>query len=325
LAQAGEFGFVLLSLSAQHQLVSPTLFNPILASMVLSMLVTPLLILKADALVARFVGSDWLMQSVAMTAIARQSMGKSGHVLICGYGRCGQNLARLLDKAHMPYMALDLDPERVQQAQKAGDSVVYGDAARRQALVAAGVTRAKAVAITYVDPGSAMKVLAQIKALAPDVPVVVRTLDDTQLDTLQAAGATEVVPEAIEASLMLASHALALVGVPMRKVLRLIQEQREARYSLLRGYFHGDDDNTVDDLDNVRLGSFTLHANSHAVGRTMASLHLERLGVRVVSLRCAGGKAADCSPDTVLHEGDTLVLSGTSVELANAEDILTRG
>ncbi|GAB4089178.1 cation:proton antiporter domain-containing protein [Hydrogenophaga soli] len=325
LAQAGEFGFVLLSLAGQNNLVPPSLFNPILASMVLSMLATPLVIMKADWVVMRFVGSDWLMQSVAMTTIAKHSIGKSGHVVICGYGRCGQNLARLLDKAQMPYMALDLDPDRVQKAQQAGDSVVYGDAARAQALVAAGLTRAKAVAITYVDPGSAMKVLAQIKHLAPDVPVVVRTLDDAHLEKLQAAGATEVVPEAIEASLMLASHALALVGVPMRKVLRLIQEQREARYSLLRGYFHGDDDNTVDDLDNVRLGTFTVHRGSHAVGKSVDSLHLDRLGVRVVSLRCVGAKATDCTPDTVLHEGDTLVLSGTSVELASAEDTLTRG
>jgi len=325
LAQAGEFGFVLLTLAGQNNLVPPSLFNPILASMVLSMLATPLIILKTDWLVMKFVGSDWLMQSVAMTTIARQSMGKSGHVVICGYGRCGQNLARLLDKAQMPYMALDLDPDRVQKAQKAGDSVVYGDAARAQALVAAGVTRAKAVVITYIDHSSAIKVLATLQQLAPDVPVVVRTLDDVHLDKLQAAGATEVVPEAIEASLMLASHAMALVGVPMRKVLRLIQDQRDARYNLLRGYFHGEDDNTVDDLDNVRLSTFTVHFDSHALGKTVEELGLHRFGVRVVSLRHPGAKAGDCPPDAVLHEGDTLVLSGTSVELASAEDVLTKG
>ena len=234
-------------------------------------------------------------------------------------------MARLLEKAGIAYMALDLDPDRVQKAAKADHSVVYGDAARAQALVAAGVTRAKAVAITYIDHASAMKVLAQLRQLAPDVPVVVRTLDDVHLDKLQAAGATEVVPEAIEASLMLASHALALVGVPMRKVLRLVQDQREARYSLLRGYFHGEDDNTADDLDNERLATFTVHANSHALGRALEHLNLEALGARVVSLRSAGGSPGACAPHTVLHEGDTLVLSGTSVALASAEDTLTKG
>jgi monovalent cation:H+ antiporter-2, CPA2 family len=325
LAQAGEFGFVLLTLAGQNNLVPPSLFNPILASMVLSMLATPFIIMKADWVVMKFVGSDWLMQSVAMTRIARQSMGKSGHVVICGYGRCGQNLARLLEKADIAYMALDLDPDRVQQAAKADHAVVYGDAARAQALVAAGVTRAKAVAITFIDHASALKVLDQLRQLAPNVPVVVRTLDDIHLDHLQAAGATEVVPEAIEASLMLASHALALVGVPMRKVLRLVQDQRDARYNLLRGYFHGEDDNTADDLDNERLATFTVHAQSQAMGRSLAHLNLEALGVRVVSLRTLGASVAACTPDTVLHEGDTLVLSGTSVALASAEESLARG
>jgi CPA2 family monovalent cation:H+ antiporter-2 len=325
LAQAGEFGFVLLTLASQHHLIPPALFNPILAAMVLSMLATPFIIMHADKVVMRLVSNDWMLQSVQMTSIVKQSMGKSGHVVICGYGRCGQNLARLLEKAGMTYMALDLDPDRVQKAAAAGDSVVYGDAARTQALVAAGVTRAKAVVITYIDTASAMKVLHQVRHLAPDTPVVVRTLDDQQINSLQAAGATEVVPEAIEASLMLASHALALVGVPMRKVLRLIQDQRDARYSLLRGYFHGEDDNTLDDLDNERLSSFTVHAHALCIEQTVGSLALDELGVRVVSLRCKGEQRKDCTPESVLHEGDTLVLSGTSSALALAEERLTQG
>jgi CPA2 family monovalent cation:H+ antiporter-2 len=292
--------------------------------MVLSMLATPFIIMRTDWVVMKLAGNDWLMQSVAMTTIAKKSMGKKDHVVICGYGRCGQNLARLLDKANMPYMALDLDPDRVQKAAAAGDSVVYGDAARAQALVAAGVTRAKAVAITYIDVASAMKVLAQIKHLAPDVPVVVRTIDDANLSSLQAAGATEVVPEAIEASLMLASHALALVGVPMRKVLRMVQDQRDARYNLLKGYFHGDDDGNTEEDDNEHLSTFTVHDHARSIGQTVASLGLGDIGVRVVSLRRAGAQREDCTPDTVLHVGDTLVLSGTSVSLAVAEDMLTR-
>jgi CPA2 family monovalent cation:H+ antiporter-2 len=323
LAQAGEFGFVLLTLAGQNGLVTPQQFNPILAAMVLSMLATPFIIMGSNRIVMQLVGSDWLMQSVQMTSIVKQSMGKKGHVVICGYGRCGQNLARLLDQAQMPYMALDLDPDRVHKATAAGDSVVFGDAARPQALMAAGLTRASAVVITYIDQASAMKVLAHVRHLAPAVPVVVRTLDDLNLEKLQAAGATEVVPEAIEASLMLASHALALVGVPMRKVLRLIQDQRDARYGLLRGYFHGAGDDTADDVEHERLSTFTVHAGARCIGQTVQSLALQELGVRVVSLRCAGSGRSDCTPDTVLHLGDTLVLSGVATALARAEERLT--
>lgn len=324
LAQAGEFGFVLLTLAGQNNLVPPQLFNPILAAMVLSMLATPFIIMGSNPLVMKLVGSDWLMQSVQMTTIAKKSMGAEGHVIICGFGRCGQNLARLLDKAGMRYMALDLDPDRVRKAAAAGDSVVYGDAARAQALTAAGLARARTVAITYIDTASAMKVLAHIRQLAPNMPVVVRTLDDANLDTLRAAGATEVVPEAIEASLMLASHALALVGVPMRKVLRMVQEQREARYSLLRGYFHGGDDETVEDLDNERLSTFTVPPGGASIGKMLGALGLGVFGVRVVSLR-SQGKPAPFTDHTLLHEGDTLVLSGKAAALALAEDKLVTG
>ena len=325
LAQAGEFGFVLLTLAGQSGLVAPQQFNPILAAMVLSMLATPFIIMASNRIVMKLVGNDWLMQSVQMTQIASKAISADKHVIICGYGRCGQNLARLLEKADIPYMALDLDPDRVRKAALAGDAVVFGDAARLQALIAAGLTRASAVVITYIDTTSALKVLANIREHAPSVPVVVRTLDDVNLTKFQTAGATEVVPEAIEASLMLASHALALVGVPMRKVLRLVQDQRDARYSLLRGYFHGSGDDTADDLEHERLSSLTLHPHASSIGLSLGSLKLEALDVRVVSLRAANGKRRDVEPDTVLHVADTVVMQGTATALARAEALLADG
>jgi CPA2 family monovalent cation:H+ antiporter-2 len=254
LAQAGEFGFVLLTLAQERSLVPPWLANPILASMVLSMLATPFIIHVQQPHRDEAGGSEWLQQSLQMTSIARKTINTNKHVIICGYGRCGQNLARMLEREGIPYMALDLDPDRVRQAAAAGDSVVFGDAARLQALMAAGLARASAVVVTYLDVPGAMKVLANTRAHAPQVPVIVRTQDDHDLEKLQAAGATEVVPEAIEGSLMLASHALALVGVPMRRVIRVVQDQRDARYNLLRGYFHGADDDNADELDHERLG-----------------------------------------------------------------------
>jgi CPA2 family monovalent cation:H+ antiporter-2 len=325
LAQGGEFGLVLLTLAGQNNLVPPQLFNPILASMVISMIATPFIILYTNDIVGRVVGSDWLMQSVQMTSIARKAINADKHVIICGYGRCGQNLARLLDAEGIPYMALDLDPDRVRQAAAAGHSVVFGDAARLQALMAAGLHRASAVVVTYLDTPSALKVLHHAHEQAVHVPVVVRTVDDVDLEKLRSAGATEVVPEAIEASLMLASHALALVGVPMRRVIRVVQEQRDARYNLLRGYFHGADDDSVDELDHERLHTVTLPTAGRSVGKTIGHLALEAIGVRLVSLRRAGGKAAVLDDDTVMEGGDTLVLGGKAQALSLAEDKLLSG
>lgn len=325
LAQAGEFGFVLLTLAQQNALVPPELLNPILASMVLSMLATPFIVMYNNRIVLRLVANEWLQQSLHMTSIARKSINSNRHVIICGYGRCGQNLARMLEREGIAYMALDLDPDRVRQAAAAGDSVVFGDASRLQALMAAGLARASAVVITYLDEAAAIKVLGNIRAHAPQVPVIVRTQDDLNLEKLQAAGATEVVPESLEGSLMLASHALALVGVPMRRVIRIVQDQRDARYNLLRGFFHGSDDDSVDELLHERLATVTLPLACRAAGKMLGTFALDALSVKVVSLRRIGGNSVDVRDDTLLADGDALVLSGRSDSLALAESKLLRG
>jgi CPA2 family monovalent cation:H+ antiporter-2 len=288
------------------------------------MLATPFIIMYSNRIVMKFVASEWLQQSLQMTTIARKSINTSKHVIVCGYGRCGQNLGHMLEREGIPYIALDLDPDRVRQAAAAGDSVVFGDAVRLQSLMAAGLSRASAVVVTYLDTASALKVLANIRTHAPTVPVIVRTVDDRDLEKLQAAGATEVVPEAIEASLMLASHALALVGVPMRRVIRVVQDQRDARYNLLRGYFRGADDDTAAELEQERLSTVTLPLGSRAAGKPLGEFALPAAGVRVVSLRRSGGHVLAVGDDTALEGGDTLVLSGKSEALALAEQKLLR-
>ena len=279
----------------------------------------------SNRIVLKLVAGEWLQQSLQMTSIARKSINANKHVIICGYGRCGQNLARMLEREGIPYLALDLDPDRVRQATAAGDSVVFGDAARLQALMAAGLARASAVVITYLNVNSAFRVLGHSRSHAPQVPVIVRTLDDSNLERLQAAGATEVVPEALEASMMLASHALALVGVPMRRVIRIVQDQRDARYSLLRGYFHGADDDSVDERHQERLSTLTLPLGARSVGKPLSHLALHALGVRIVSLRRSGGKTIAPTDELLFEGGDTLVLSGRAETLAVAEQRLLKG
>jgi CPA2 family monovalent cation:H+ antiporter-2 len=266
------------------------------------------------------------MQSVAMTSIAKRAINAEAHIIIAGYGRSGQNLARLLDGEKIPYMALDLDPDRVRQAAAAGQSVVFGDAARLQSLMAAGLARASAVVVSYHDTASALKILRLVQDHAPKVPVIVRTIDDSDIERLQAAGATAVVPEEIEGSLMLASHALALVGVPMRRVIRVVQDQRDARYGLLRGYFHGaDDDQTLEERQQARLATVSLPAAAASLNHSLGELALHALGVRTLSIRRAAGQVVQAHDAIVLHSGDTLVLSGMPEALALAEDKLLRG
>ena len=324
LAQAGEFGFVLLTLGADRNLVDARWVSPVLACMVLSMLATPFIVMFSNRIVMKLSASEWLLQSVQLTSIARKAIKTEAHVIIAGYGRSGQNLSRMLSQEAIPYIALDLDPDRVRQAAAAGQSVVFGDAARLPSLMAAGLARASAVVVSYHDTASALKILSLVRDHAPRVPVIVRTLDDSDIERLRAAGATEVVPEAIEGSLMLAAHALALVGVPMRRVIRLTRDARDARYGLLRGYFHGADDDTVEELQQARLASVTLPAAAACLGRPLADLALHAVGVAVVSVRQASGRVVAADAALVLAGGDTLVLSGLPEPLALAEAKLLR-
>ncbi|CAN5251453.1 monovalent cation:proton antiporter family protein [soil metagenome] len=319
LAQAGEFGFVLLNQAGALKLMDPLIIQLILASMVLSMLLAPFILAKSDAIVMKLSSNEWMMQSLALTQIASRTMATKRHVLIAGFGRTGQSLAKLLEEEKIEYHALDLDPDRVREAQAAGANVSYGDAARRESLVAAGIHRAACLVVTYASTPSALRVLHLAHELAPTLPVIVRSHDDTDLDQLRAAGAAEVVPEAIEGSLMLASHALVMLGVPLRRVVHRVQASRDERYASLRGYFHGVSD-AADDADHmhVRLHSVVLGGRARAIGKSIMDLKLAEIGAEVTALR-RGKVRIDMTPEILLQEGDIVVLRGTTESVALAE------
>jgi CPA2 family monovalent cation:H+ antiporter-2 len=319
LAQAGEFGFVLLNLTAGAALLDPFIIQLVLASMVLSMLVAPFIIAKSDQIVMKIATNEWMMQSLQLTQIASRTMALQKHVIVAGFGRSGQSLATLLGEEKVAYQALDLDPERVQEAQAAGANVAYGDAARRESLVAAGIYRASALVITYADTQSALKVLGLVHEMAPTLPVIVRSHDDTDLDLLKKAGAAEVVPEALEGSLMLASHALVMMGVPLRRVVHRVQSARDERYASLRGYFHGASD-AADDPEHlyVRLHSVILRDDAGAVGKRIEELELGEVGAEVTTIR-RGKQRLDVTANTVLTAGDVVVLRGSADAVTRAE------
>jgi CPA2 family monovalent cation:H+ antiporter-2 len=318
LATAGEFGFVLLAQGAS--LLDPTLRQVVLAAMLLSMLAAPFLVQYSDRIAMRFVASEWMQRALELHQIAARSMAVDRHVIIAGYGRSGQHLARMLADEGIGYVALDLDPDRVRETNAAGDSVVYGDAARRETLIAAGLTRASALVVSYNDAGSALKVLRHAHELNPKLPVIVPTQDDGDLDRLLKAGATEVVPEIFEGSLMLGSHALVLLGVPLSRVLRRVQKARDSRYRFMRGYFHGADDHVdFDDEAHARLHSVAIEAGAAAVGRRLADLGLAAVGAEVTAVRRRGIRGDDPGAELVLQAGDVLVLRGAQEALELAE------
>ncbi len=327
LAQAGEFGLVLLALATDHGLLQARMGQPTLAAMVLSMLTAPLLINRMETLTRLLCGSDWANQAKLVHDIAVKTFGKSGHVIVCGYGRSGQSLARFLESENLPFVALDYDPERVKAAADAGESVVFGDSSRREVLVAAGISRSKALVVTFAETKSALSILRHAHEIKPALPVVVRTTDETSVDLLKGAGAAEVVFEVMEGSLIMAFHALMLMGLPMAKVMRRIQAVRESRYELMRGFFRGatDEDEELDAEAQPRLSSVHIGSESAANGRRLGELNLAHLSVSVVAVRRRGIKGLDPQPETRLEAGDVLVLKGTAANLAATEVRLLQG
>ena len=327
LAQAGEFSFVILALGVEQKLISGQALQLILAASLLSMVIAPFLIQYNGRIARRLVRSYSRNSGQVVQDIDDVGKHLHNHVIICGYGRSGQYLGRFLKEENIPFIALDIDPTRVLEASAAGENVMFGDAARRVVLEAAGGTRAKALIISYADNRASMKILHIVQENYPQLPVIVRTVDDSNMEALRAAGAAEVVPEILEGSLMLASHALMLLGVPLNRVVKRIRLFREERYKLFRGYFHGISDAEDEDMEKkqVRLHSVVISPGSYAIGRSLLEMNLHNFEVEVKSIRRPNGNGETPNEESMLTEGDVIVLLGQPVGLTNAQNALLIG
>lgn len=327
LAQGGEFGFALLALAISAGLIDHAAGQIVLAAVLLTMALSPLLV-RFNGHIAKTLTKSYLVsRDEAEREIARAGRALRDHVIICGYGRIGQHIARFLEHEGFEYIALDLDPGRVREARAAGEQVFFGDAVHPEILESAGIHHARALVISYDDPPSSMKILAHTREMRQDIPVLVRARDDAHLEQLQHLGATEVVPETLEASLMLASHLLYVLGVPVSTIVRRVRDVRAGRYQMLRGFFPAAENATPDEQGGHqgRLHSVPIPKGASAVGHTLEELNLDKCGVSVTAVRHEGERLSTPEPDLTLSEGDVLVLYGAPQDLEHAENLLLKG
>lgn len=328
MAGGGEFGFALLTLLVQARIADGGLLQPLLAALVLSMVLSPLLI-RHNKRLTRFMRRE---HGPDTTALARETaplaeVAKREHVILCGYGRVGQNIGRVLDRQGHEFIAMDLDPVRVRNARQAGDAVVFGDSADEEVLKGVGLAHASVVVVTFADPPTAIGIVRAIRRLRADVPVLVRTADDTHVNALQGAGATEVVPETFEASLMLVSHVLLCLHVPTSRVVRLVGEIRGERYSAFRGVIRARGERPADDRQVPReeLATVVLPPKAWAVGRSLLDLRPRGVEASITAVRRDGITGRDPDPAMLLREGDVVVLYGTPEAIEHAEAVLLAG
>jgi monovalent cation:H+ antiporter-2, CPA2 family len=320
LAQGGEFGFALLALALNRGLLSAENSQAILATVILSMALAPLLLRyngpAAKALFARSYVKSRITQTRQLGWAAREV---SDHVILCGFGRVGQNLARFLRGEGIEYVALDLDPYIIRDAWEAGEHVFYGDSTHGEILRAAGLSRARLLMVTFNEAHTAERIIVQARKRRADIPILVRTLEERDLDRLEQAGATAVIPEILESSLLIARAMLERLDVTSEEIDELIERERADRYRSLRGRFGGEAERLTEALHSV-----TIHDHSIAVGKTLRDFDFEARGVHVEALRRAGIRGEEPDPELQLASGDVLVLRGAAETMARMEDELKR-
>jgi CPA2 family monovalent cation:H+ antiporter-2 len=328
LSEGGEFGFALLALLLQNRLLPQDTTQLLLAAITLSMVLSPLLI-RHNKKLARFILREEAPpgRPVRPADLATAALAQRAHVILCGYGRVGQNVARVLDGQGFEYLAMDLDPFRVRTAREAGDPVIYGDAAEDEMLEAVGLAHASAVVVTFADPERALGIVRAVRRVRQDVPLLVRTADDTHLERLLAAGATEVIPETFEAALMLVSHALLVLDVPMSRVVKTVGDIRRHRYSLLRSVFRSDTAARIDETHALReeLHTVVIPPGAWAVNRSLEEARRRGAEVSFTAVRRDGIVGRDPDPDMKMRPGDVVVLYGTPEALEHAEAVLLAG
>jgi len=341
LSQGGEFGFVILTESINHKLIDLEQSQVMVATVVLSIAVAPLLI-RYSKLISGFIFNlKWFhsieerkgTEATVVTAaypLAEHTAELKDHVIICGFGRVGQILARFLDQEDIPSVALDLDPMRINKSSLAGEHSFYGDARNPRILAAAGLARARMLVISFAEEDAALETLHHVRALRLDIPVFVRTRDDSNISAFQEAGATEVVPETLEASLMLASHLLLTLGIPASKIFAKIRAIHSDRYSILRGYFKGIEDSTAiedDSADRMELHTVTVSENAYAVGKTIADLLNSEVENETCIKSIIRGEERILDPelDTIIVLHDILVIFGTPENLYLLEKKILQG
>jgi len=324
----GEFGVALFTIALRGNLIAPQWGEPLLVATVLSMLLSPL-ILSNNKRIARFLLGE---KGPPATAIEREAaatgeIARRDHVILCGFGRVGQNVARVLESQGFEFIALDLDPARIRAARQTGEPVIFGDSADEDMLIQAGLENASAVVVSFSEPTTAIGILRSIRRLRPDVPVLVRTPDDARLAELQAAGATEVVPETFEASLMLVSQVLLLLRVPLTRVVRAVGEIRNSRYALLRSVVSRDGEHPIDDTNEheEEVKSVVLPPQAWAIGRTIAEARARGAQVAFTAIRRQGIVGRQPDLDARLRDGDIVVIYGPPRALEHAESILLAG
>lgn len=331
LAQIGEFSFVLASEGQALGLVSRRVYLLILGTTAVTLVLTPFVLRLVPTLFAWAESLPWLAQYLKQADVplaVSDDLPSQNHVVVCGYGRVGRNIVRLLQDRGYPVLVIDQSESRIQQLREAEIPYIYGNAASLYVLEKAGVAEAQGMAIALPDPMSTRLSLKRALEIAPDLDVVVRAMKDKDIELLYQLGAKEVVQPEFEASLELSAHLLNGIGLPGPAIQRELQQIRNSHYLDLRPERPSTEvsRNLKAAAKDMNSRWYPLLETSPLLGMTLEETDIRRLtGVSVMAIRRAGGSELDYPDGMVtLEQGDRLLIVGESDEIA-AFDELAKG
>lgn len=326
LGQAGEFSFAILVVAISNNLITLKEAQPIIAATLLSMLITPVLI-RYNSNITDYIfrGRYKSGSNIPPKELHTVCETLSEHVILCGFGRIGQNLANILREMKIQYIALDMDQSLVRQAWEAGENVFFGDSAHTEILKKAEITRASALLITFDDAHIAEHVIQSARSINKDIAIIVRSKDEQHMDKLHNAGASNVVPESFEASMMLAIHVLQNLKIPVDKSMDFVEQARKDEYHLLRGYFRGEESLALDEMYGLHLHTVILLPNSYAVGKSIADINLTKLDTTLVKVRRRKNIIESFNQSFQFETGDAIVIEGKKRNVLNTEKYLLTG
>lgn len=323
LGQGSEFGFALLGVGLSSGLLSLEVSQPIIAAIVFSMALSPMII-RYNGQIAKRLSPDYDSgQHLVEAHIEEAADHMSNHVIICGFGRTGQNLSQFFKQANIPFLALELDPDLINENWDAGEPVYYGDSSHPEILQHAGIDHARAVVVTFHDYAISHHIIRSAKTVCNDIPIIVRTRDDLHLEELLEAGATEVIPDTVESSIMLAWHALTHFGLDKNIVDDMIDQARSDHYSRVRAFFHSQEDYEHPEHFH-HLHSIEILQGSPAIGRAINSFEFNQQ-TTVIALLRHGIRCDGPEPGALFMANDVIIVEGPTNETRAAELEIYRG
>ncbi|HET8737542.1 MAG TPA: cation:proton antiporter [Pricia sp.] len=317
LFQVGEFAFILSKVGIEYNLLSEQTNQYFLSVSILSMLLTPFVIIFSGGIVNRFIGMSkkWGLDSTYSSEKEKTEMADyelTNHLVIIGYGVNGSNLAKAASSNNIPYMVVEMNAETVKRERQKGLPIIFGDAARDHILETVHLSKARAAVVAISDKLATKTIIKNIRSQSDSLYLVVRTRYIKETPELIALGADEVIPEEFETSVQIFTHVLQNFLVPEDDIDQLIEKVRADNYQLFKSELKRPKTYRLTELADFNITCLRMNSDSNRfLGKPLYELNLRaEYGINILSIKRKNEMLDSIRPDEILKQGDIIYIKG---------------